>query len=277
MEVNKHKVLYLALEDSDRRMQQRCWELLGGEDIPDWFDYILEVKPGNLIATVRAYIREYKQHNPLVMIDTLGKVLVGSKANESDYDRDYRIVCDLKAQADHYPGSSVLASRHVKKGKSDDWLDLISGTNAITGAADTILSLQRTRGSKEGVLHITGRDLDDNEYALNIERPLGWTLDGDDLNEASNRVTEVRTLNGRILGDRTTMLVEFVKDNPSGVTPKEIADELGISVKDTQTYIYRSMNAGRITRISRGVYGPIGKQSVSRDDKDHGEDESPFG
>ena len=277
MEVDKHKVLYLALEDSDRRMQQRCRELMGGEDIPDWFDYLLNVSPGELIDTIHEYIKEYKQYHPLVMVDTLGKILEAPRNGEPTYERDYRIVCDLKTQADHYPGSAVLASRHTKKGKSDDWLDLVSGTNAIAGAADTILALQRMRGSSDGVLHVTGRDLEDSEFALKIDRPLGWALDGEDMEEASRRMTTVRTLSGKVLGDRSTKLVVFVEDNPEGVKPQEIADELGISIKDARTYIDRSLDAGRIRRISRGVYGPIAKQSLSRDDKDHGEDESPFG
>lgn len=264
MEVGRHRVLYLALEDGHRRMQQRCRELMNGDDIPDWFDYIIEVDPGKLIATVRAYIKEYKKHKPLVMVDTLGKVLTGSKNGESDYDRDYRVVSDLKRQADDYQGSSVLASRHTKKGKSEDWVDMISGTNAITGAADTILALKRTRGTHEGTLHVTGRDLDDNEYALSIDRPRGWALDGGDLLEAAGNAVKSKSA----LGAASLAVMEFVDDHPFGVNARQVSDECGMTPKEANTQLTNLYNSGRINRISKGLYGPYQKQRVSKDEDD---------
>ena len=46
-------VLYLALEDGDRRLQARCRHLLArGEAIPERFRYILAVPPGQVLAVL---------------------------------------------------------------------------------------------------------------------------------------------------------------------------------------------------------------------------------
>ena len=47
-------VLYLALEDGDRRLQDRCRQLLAdSEPIPDRLRYILAVPPGQVLAVIR--------------------------------------------------------------------------------------------------------------------------------------------------------------------------------------------------------------------------------
>ena len=46
-------VLYLALEDGDRRLQARCRHLLAsGEQIPARFRYVLAVPPGQVLAVI---------------------------------------------------------------------------------------------------------------------------------------------------------------------------------------------------------------------------------
>ena len=48
-------VLYLALEDSDRRMQRRCAEL-GYHQIPEKFEYITQCRPGRVLEEIAAWL-----------------------------------------------------------------------------------------------------------------------------------------------------------------------------------------------------------------------------
>ena len=57
-------VFYLALEDGDRRMQDRCRKLLGSPyrppgAIPGHFTYMTRVVPGQIIATIAEYLENY--------------------------------------------------------------------------------------------------------------------------------------------------------------------------------------------------------------------------
>ena len=63
------------------------------------------------------------------------------------------------------------------KAGSDDFLVTVSGTNGIAGAADAVLLLERGRNNADGVLHITGRDVEETDYALSYDPADGaWNL-----------------------------------------------------------------------------------------------------
>ncbi len=68
------RALYLALEDSERRLQARARHLLGGEHIPEAFDYLTNLaEPGRLLELVSNYCEE-RGDVRLVAIDTLARV-----------------------------------------------------------------------------------------------------------------------------------------------------------------------------------------------------------
>jgi hypothetical protein len=259
LSIDGHDVFYLALEDSDRRMQSRCRELLDGDPIPPGFGYQLAIKPGKLIDTVAAWLYDHDQG--IVLIDTLGRALERPKAGETQYDRDYRIVVTLKAIADASPGSAVVVSHHSRKANADDWLDTVSGTNAIAGGCDTIIVLNRQRSAQDGMLRITGRDVEESEYAILLERPLGWHLDGDDLLEAASKANENRR-DGRTTVDVQAVL-EFVNGNLDGVDRAQVAEAVGITPDHASITLKRQWERGNIRKIRRGVYGPVQKQRLA--------------
>jgi AAA domain len=68
--VDASPVLYLALEDGDRRMQSRCRTLLEGEPIPAAFDYLTRVESGRVIDTIAAWLARHSGAAPFVILDT---------------------------------------------------------------------------------------------------------------------------------------------------------------------------------------------------------------
>ena len=258
IDVDLHDVFYLALEDSDRRMQSRAQELLDGDDIPPGFTYQLNIKPGKLIDTVAAWLEKYG--NGIVLIDTLGRALERPGSGETTHDRDYRIVVALKSVADAYPGAAVVISHHSRKAASDDWLDSVSGTNAIAGGCDTIIVLNRQRSGAEGLLRITGRDVDEAEYGIILERPSGWRLDGDDLLEAAGSAVRRRESDGGT--SRMPELVAFVEEADGLVDREMVAEALNMSPQQASVYLGRAHDKGQIRRVKRGRYGPVRKVSL---------------
>ena len=81
--VDFRPVFYLALEDGDRRLQDRCRTLLHRVAIPEHFQYVTETTPGQVVATIREWLPRHGGQAPLVILDTLGKVMPPAKVGET--------------------------------------------------------------------------------------------------------------------------------------------------------------------------------------------------
>ena len=162
-------VLYCALEDSDRRIQDRFSQLWNtdstrGELWPSnlYFAYKLDALDGDIMQQLRKWFDEHPQ-TKLIVIDTLGRIRKPVK-NES-YNKDYNDLAAVKSIADA-TGCAVVVVHHLRKMYSTDPFDRISGTQGILGAADTAWILTRERKTTDGKLAITGRDVEEAEFAL---------------------------------------------------------------------------------------------------------------
>lgn len=249
------RVLYLALEDGDRRMQTRSRSLLGpGVPIPALFGYKVKLKPGELMPVIRAWMATYPD-TAMIVIDTLGKVLPPTSPGESSYQRDYRVVAEIKEVADDHPGLSIVLTHHDRKANTDDFVDSVSGTNGLAGAADEIAVLCRNRQSREAVVKVTGRDVPELEYALVLDASNSWQLDGADLTEAA-AVAETRQERGA-LGDVSNEILTFIKGNLAGVRRADVAKEFP-DVSGIDMYLKRLSDSGRVDKLGRGLYVALG-------------------
>jgi hypothetical protein len=254
-------VLYLALEDGDRRLQDRCRRLLlEGEPIPERLDYLTRIPPEKPAeAVITAWLKLFPGGRPLVILDTLGKVMPPALPGESAYQRDYRIGSILHDLCDTHPGLTLLVNHHDRKAASADFVDSVSGTNGLAGAADAIIVVQRERLATDGLLKVTGRDVPEGEYALRFSDGYCWQLDGADLAEAAKRAQQAQATAQATagLGDRSAEVVAAVQRHPEGTTPAEVAAEVRMDAHAARTYLARLVEAGRIARSGRGRYTPV--------------------
>jgi hypothetical protein len=259
-------VLYLALEDGDRRLQNRCKQLLNGAPIPERLDYITRLtQQGSVLATIEAWLEPHGDEDPVVILDTLGKVMPPAMPGESAYQRDYRVGSSLKRLADDHPGTALIVNHHDRKAGSDDFVDAVSGTHGLAGAADTVLVLARRRHEATGVVKVTGRDVPEAEYALQVVDGAAWELDGPTLEVAAQRAVEQRSANG--LSDRSLDVLAYVNGHPNGVTPAEV--DAGLVMKDARQYLLRLAEQGRITKPRRGLYAPVSQASQRHNETRH--------
>ena len=269
-------VFYLALEDGDRRLQERCRVLLGSkyrprDPIPGAFTYLTRVRPGAVVATIGEYLDAHGKPGPLVIVDTLGKVLPPALLGETSYGRDYRIMTDLKDLTDAWPGTSLLISHHDRKAETPDFVDSVSGTNGIAGGADTVLVLARPRGESGGLLHVTGRDVTEDSYAVSFDRG-AWTLDGGGgLDEAAATARARHATAG--LAERSAEIVAYVIGRDEPVSPAQVANALGLDGDQAGKYLRRAVEAGRLTKTGYGLYAPV--RSVRMSDSEAAEDGQP--
>ncbi|MEV4871607.1 AAA family ATPase [Streptomyces syringium] len=237
-------VLYLALEDTPRRLQTRMGKLLGGQKAPAGLTLVTECPPfpqGGSDAIAGWLDRNSDAR--MVVIDVFAKMRGASPQGASAYDADYVAVGYAKRIADHY-GVAVVLVHHVRKMASEDFLTEVSGTNGIAGAADATLVLKRARGQADGILHVTGRDVDEAEYALSFQPASGaWhLLDG----PASDHT----------IGDTRAAVLRYLRANP-GARPKDIADAHPQTDADTIRRTCSRMAAdGQLTKDGSGRYYP---------------------
>jgi hypothetical protein len=127
-------------------------------------------------------------------LDVFAKVRGPVPAGMAPYDADYAAVTRAKRVADNY-GVALVVVHHVREAGSDDFLQEVSGTNGIAGAADATLVLKRPRGEADGVLFLTGRDVEEAEHALAFDANTGhWrTLDAKPVDEYALGETRSRS------------------------------------------------------------------------------------
>jgi hypothetical protein len=131
-----------------------------------------------VVPTITAWLDRHPGVGPLVILDTLGKVMPVARQGESAYQRDYRVGSALKRAADEHPGAALLTNHHDRKAVSTDFVDSVSGTHGLAGAADTVVILTRPRLEEAGTLKVTGRDVAEGEYAVTFHTNSAWSLDG---------------------------------------------------------------------------------------------------
>ncbi|MGH3160369.1 MAG: AAA family ATPase [Streptosporangiaceae bacterium] len=265
------RVFYLALEDSDRRIQDRCRALLGdGDKIPDLFCYQTRVEPGTVLATVDAWTARYPD-TALIVIDTLGRVMPPAFQGESAYQRDYRVGAALKARADA-PGLSIIVLHHDRKAAADDFVDSVSGTHGLAGAADTIMVLARRRQAADAVLKITGRDVPEDEFALTIADGTSWQASGGSLAASADRARKRK--DAQALSPTMAEVLAAVREHPEGIRGKDLTERFGDGV---YTYLARLAEAGRIDKLERGLYVFLSEVSEVSDSQVRGPEISNSG
>lgn len=173
-------VLYLALEDSDRRMKLRVEKLLAGAKAPEGFHYSTRLAP--LDQGGLEQLEDWVTAHPgvkLIIIDTLGRVRPAGKKSETLYQSDTSFLAPLQAFAmEHH--LTVLGIHHQRKGAADDILDTVSGSTGLTGVCDSVMVLQReSRQRADGILAVESRDFESEPIGLTLDKEtMRWAFAG---------------------------------------------------------------------------------------------------
>lgn len=175
--VRKGTVLYLALEDDYKRLQERLFRMFGTEGTNNLhFAICAKQLSGGLDEQLHGFVQEHPDTR-LIILDTLQKVREAG-GEQYSYANDYEIIGRLKQVADRN-GICFLLVHHTRKQQADDKFDMISGTNGLLGAADGAFLLQKEKRTGNGAtLDISGRDQQDQRLYLSrdMER-LTWQLE----------------------------------------------------------------------------------------------------
>jgi hypothetical protein len=240
--VEQGDVLYLALEDNLRRLQDRTRKLHdAGEPAAERLQLSVSwprLDEDRALGWLEHWADDVE--NPrLLIVDTLARVRAHSRANTQLYEVDYRALEGLKRFADDRH-IAVIVVHHTRKATADDPIYEVSGSTGLTGAADAVLVLRRERGKANAVLSITGRDVEERELALRFDSSrFVWELLGEaDAVRRSSERSEVLEL----LAERSML------------TPKAVAEALGRGYEGTKKLLQRMFSDGELTNDGSGRY-----------------------
>ena len=236
-------VLMLALEDGERRAQDRLRKVLGGAPMPAGLQIAFDwprLDGGGVEA-----IGDWAAGKPggVVLIDTLAKVKPPAGRGSNAYDADnavhgplHRLCRDKRI--------TVVSVTHLRKGGagSDDFAEGVTGSMGITGTADTILVLRRKRGDADGFLHVTGRDVAEQELALRFDKEGGrWSCLGD-----AHQV--------RMSDNQRKVLHALRAGGAEGLTPNEVADRTRLNRGTVKSTLFRLAERGDAVNAGKGRY-----------------------
>ena len=254
MSVKQGTTLYLCLEDSVLRIQNRLFEIT--EDAPDSVHFCTECAPigQGLEEQVEGFLVAHPD-TVLVLVDTLQMV---RPVHDATYANDYRDLSVLKRLADKH-GIAILLIHHLRKEKADDVFHRISGTTAISGAVDSSFTLvEDKRGSGKAKLSCIGRDIEYRELTLERNAENVWEL-------VSDSRTQPELLGGQIV----ILLSELMRDRAEFIgTPTELSAQIdpagseGITPKKVSRLILQSVAALSKIGISAVVRRSNGKRLI---------------
>ncbi|MGQ4619099.1 AAA family ATPase [Nocardia sp. R7R-8] len=217
MVVGECGALIISVDDpSPRRMQKRLNEVTEAMEL-DFGDrqhpvMIVgewpEIGDGG-IELLDLYLTE----NPdckFVAIDTLDQIRPASSRSSEPGKLDQEVMKQLKKLSDKHHAAIVVIHHDRKNKDSLDWMDGVSGHRKIVGGADTVLFLDKKRGTNQVKCYITGRDVEEREERFEIVFPL-WR------HEALAEIGDEKSVDDYVM--------EFMQTNRAGGLASDIVRE----------------------------------------------------
>jgi len=236
------EALFIGLEDKLNRLRDRLEMMLNSEpifSIPEGLHLMnefsrLDDDGYDQLST----ILENKPNIRLVVIDIYQRIAPSQNSNKDSYAEDYRNYSRLQEIAFMHRVAIILI-HHTRKTESENALDEVLGSTAITGAADCIYILKQKK--HEYVLHITGRDIEERELAVKFEPKSGlWNVLGD-----SEKV---------FISDERKEIINIINNTDSPLSPKRVSEITGKPHNNIKQLLFNMHTDKQLYRTDRGEY-----------------------
>jgi hypothetical protein len=243
-QVEQGAVLYLALEDSERRLKERIKGVLKGRN-PDLsgFEYATQWEKADEggAESLDAWLTDHP-HTRLVVIDVLKMWRAKTNTRDGIYDVDYESVAELVTLSKKHNVSIVIVHHNNKQVKPEDPFDNISGSTGLLGAVDAIIVMQRERGKDVASYWITGKDIEATSRHAMTWKPgiLSWILEGD-----AEKYFET---------EERLEIEELLEADKELWTPKDIAAALDKNPA-TVRWLLPKMTQSETSRVVKHSYG----------------------
>jgi hypothetical protein len=242
-DVEQGDVLYLALEDGERRGQERLMDQMlhaGMEEPPTRLTLVFWTAPRigeGFMERLETWVDEHPEGR-LIIVDILEKVRPLRTPNGSMYGEDYRALEDLQQFGQRH-NVAILIIHHSNKSRPEDFRDAANGSNGLTGACDTLWSLHRVAGEPDAILKMTGRDIDSGTQELALRFADGfWTALGD--------ADDYR------LSKESQEVIDALTQATRPLTPTQLATRLGRKAATVRLRLKRMLARGEVLNDGEG-------------------------
>ena len=229
----KTKVLYLCLEDGERRIHERLhirkWK-------PQNTHFVFSSLPldnekgGGIGAGFEQLANEVKSLDAgLIIIDTLRSAISGH-VDESD-NAGMAAILNPLANFAHENNRAILVTHHTTKAtSSEDVFNSFRGASSIRGAYDLGVILERKNKEAEATLKFESRDSEIEDMTISFNPAQGWQYEGD--------ITRIEQIHGgRKIVKALTEMGEgsYTREDIAkhmGITPQAVGQQLHLALKD---------------------------------------------
>ena len=198
LETKKAGVLYLALEDDERRMYGRIQaledlviEFCGVDELPDNICVAVKSKriDEGLMEQLEGFLAE-RPETRFIVIDVLARIIPRDNGRkQSEYDKYYEILSVMLKGflQQHTEGITILVIHHTRKQlmnfDPDNPFDNVLGSVALQGAVDTQLAIivDKELSSDEKQVRkliVNGKDVPENSIVIE-QRGVHWVKIGE--------------------------------------------------------------------------------------------------
>lgn len=234
------EVLYLALEDNPRRLHRRIAQVLGvGGQWPADLHYTTESKRADAggIAAMRPFVKRPKAR--LVIVDVIASFRKLANGKNS-YDLDYQAISELQRLVAPYE-VALLIVHHTRKnpGFEVDFMESVSGTLGLSGAADATIVLARS--GTGSTLAGRGRDVENFDLAVEFDADAcRWHVLGD--------AATVRRSTQR------SAIMTALSESAEPLSPKDLAALTSLSHDAVRKLLSKMVRAGEVEPAGYGKY-----------------------
>ena len=238
-------VLYLALEDQPRRLQDRLRLVAPGQDLCDapiefWTECPAMDEGG--MEAIGEWLGRVERPR-LMIVDVWARFEPRKKTATSDYSDVTHTMQKIQALIAGYD-VAVLLVHHTRKGSSDgavasDPFDQIIGSRGLTSNMDATLMVTRTRMENDAKLDVTGRDIEEASISLTFDKTTcRWNENAKVLAPALNQ-------------ERQQVLDAFVSGHTSA---QAIADHLDKNRTTVQNLMKALVDENLLVHPRKGEY-----------------------
>ncbi len=238
--VQQGEALYLALEDTPGRLKSRLRALLHNAPAPAGLHLVTDWARADEGGCQQ--LDTWLTNHPncrLVVVDTLQKFRPPQRDGANAYGQDYDATGLLKKIADKH-GVAIVAIHHTTKANAEDVFTTISGTLGLTGGADSIFVLAG-RNEHEAILHMTGRDVDNQKIAMRWDNTLcQWNAEGD-----AEQLT---------VSEERESILDVLRAEARAMPIHEIARALQVKPENVKALLWKMKQAGEVSSDVKGRY-----------------------
>jgi len=235
IDVDAGSVLFLALEDSPRRLKERTKKQGVPGNAGITFHTEWAALPEGGIDALASGIQEHGYS--LVIVDTLSRAV--GRADQLDL-ADMTVMLGGLQRLAHVLDVAILVIDHHRKSgpMGPNPIDDIMGSTGKAAVTDTAMGLYKEQGKRGAVLSVTGRDIDERSLALEWDG-LTWSWqclgDADDVRKDT------------VKGDILAAIDELVTMGETPTTAN-IADHTGQKRPNISRALHDLVTGGKVIR-----------------------------